>query len=53
VYQLWSEENKKNWKRHDDEVESAKLLIEEAAKLPNKNGLYSVEPLPLHEENLE
>jgi hypothetical protein len=50
VYQLWSDQNKKHWRRHDDEIESAKILIREAANLPNKNGLYSVEPIPLHEE---
>jgi hypothetical protein len=51
VYQLWSDQNKKNWRRHDNELESAEILIREAANLPNKNGLYAVEPIPLHKED--
>jgi hypothetical protein len=48
IYQLWSDHASKQWKRDPDEVNSAKILIEEASR--NLNSLYSVESVPLHKE---
>ena len=49
IYQLWSNQTSQQWKRDPDEVKSAKILIEEAAR--NANSLYGVEPVSLHEED--
>ncbi|KAJ7577189.1 hypothetical protein C8J56DRAFT_799033 [Mycena floridula] len=49
MYCLWAAEDQKKWKRDDNEVKSAKILLEEAAKfedVPGK-GLYAIEPIPL------
>lgn len=48
IYQLWSDHASQQWKRDADEVVSAKILIDEAAKDPS--SLYTVESIPLHEE---
>lgn len=48
IYRLWSEQMSKKWKRDPDEVKSAKILIEEAAK--DTSSMYCVENIPLHEE---
>jgi hypothetical protein len=48
VYLLWSDIASKAWKKCDDEVQSAKVLLEEACKNDHeKSGLYSAEPIPL------
>lgn len=49
VYQMWLDIASTKWKRDEDEVKSAKVLIEEAHK-SGKHGLYTVEPVPLKEE---
>jgi len=52
VYSLWSDITSKAWKRCDDEVQSAKVLLEEARKNDHeKSGLYSAEPIPLARED--
>jgi hypothetical protein len=38
------------WKRDEDEVKSAKILLEEARE-SGKHGLYTVEPISLEEED--
>jgi hypothetical protein len=45
--------NRKSWKRDDDEVKSAKKLIEEAASLPRTEAerLNRVELIPLEDED--
>jgi len=48
IYQLWSDHASKQWKHDPDEVKSAKILIEEVSR--NRNSLYTVEPIPLHDE---
>ncbi|KAF9563663.1 hypothetical protein CPC08DRAFT_632434 [Agrocybe pediades] len=49
IYRLWSNHRSGKWKRDpSDEVNSAKILIEEASKQPK--SIYSVEPIPLHDE---
>jgi len=51
VYQLWSDQTCKNWKRDPDEVKSAKILLDEASKPQlGQKGLYVVQPIPLHDE---
>ena len=54
VYNLWSEHVSKKWKRDEDEVKSAKMLIEEASNPQNQGnearGLYTIMPVPLHDE---
>jgi hypothetical protein len=50
IFQIWSKIDSQNWKRDEDELKSAKMLLEEARK-PGKHGLYTVEPIPLHEED--
>ena len=54
IYNLWSEHVSKKWKRDEDEVKSAKILIEEASNPQNRanepHGLYTVMPVPLHDE---
>jgi hypothetical protein len=54
IYNLWSERVSKKWKRDEDEVKSAKILIEEASSPQNEghetHGLYTVMPVPLHDE---
>jgi MULE transposase domain len=51
IYQLWSDQTCKNWKRDPDEVKSAKILLDEASKPQlGQKGLYVVQPIPLHEE---
>ena len=52
VYSLWSDITSKAWKRCDDEVKSAKILMDEACKNNSeKSGIYSVEPIPLAQED--
>ena len=48
VYSLWQNITSKAWKQADDEVTSAKILLEEARQ-PNKDRpiLYTVEPIPI------
>lgn len=48
IYRLWAEQKSKEWKRDPDELKSAKILIDEASK--DRSSLYSVESIPLHEE---
>jgi len=50
VFQIWSKINSQNWKCDEDELKSTKTLLEEAQK-PGKHGLYTMEPIPLHEED--
>jgi hypothetical protein len=54
IYNLWSEHNSKKRKRDEDEVKSAKLLINEASSQHGhengSSGLYTVMPVPLHDE---
>lgn len=54
IYNLWSEHISKKWKRDEDEVKSAKLLISEASSQHGhengSSGLYTVMPVPLHDE---
>ncbi|KAG6819142.1 hypothetical protein H0H93_014943 [Arthromyces matolae] len=49
IYQLWIDRSSQDWKRAPDEVESAKILIEEASRLGNKS-LYQVESIAVHGE---
>ena len=54
IYNLWSEHISKKWKRDEDEVKSAKILINKASsQQSHENGsssLYTVTPVPLHDE---
>lgn len=50
IFQIWSKIDSKNWKWDENELKSAKILLEEAHKL-GKHGLYTVEHIPLHEED--
>lgn len=50
VYSLWSDLTSKAWKRADNEVESAKILLDESRK-SKKPGLYTVEPIQLIPED--
>jgi hypothetical protein len=55
IYNMWSEHISKKWKRDEDEVKSAKMLIDEASiqqspENGSKVGLYTVMPVPLHDE---
>ena len=49
VYQMWLDIASTKWKQDEDEVKSAKVLLEEAWE-SGKHGLYTVEPIPLEEE---
>lgn len=55
IYSIWSELSSRKWKRDDDEVKSARILIEEAAKLKaspdQKQRLYEIDPIPLPQHN--
>ena len=46
---MWLDVASKKWKRDEDEVKSAKILLEEARQ-SGKPALYTVEPIPLEEE---
>lgn len=48
VYARWAAQDRKNWKRDDDEVKSASLLIAEAESL---SSLYTVAPIELPTED--
>jgi len=50
IFQIWSKIDSKSWGRGENELESAKILLEKAHK-PGKHELYTVEPIPLHEED--
>jgi hypothetical protein len=50
VYQMWLDVASTKWKRDEDEVKSAKILLEEARQ-SGKQGMYTVEPIPLEEED--
>lgn len=54
VVQLWSRLNSHFWKRDEDEVRSAWMLLEEHRTLPSGgslSGCYTVvEPIPIEEE---
>ncbi|KAJ7575437.1 hypothetical protein C8J56DRAFT_801436 [Mycena floridula] len=49
IYHLWAVQDRKRWKRDENELKSAKILLEEAAKLKDvpRKGLCSVEPINL------
>lgn len=47
VYARWAAQDRKNWKRDDDEVNSVSLLIAEAEGL---SSLYTVAPIELPTE---
>ncbi|KAJ3496485.1 hypothetical protein NLJ89_g10479 [Agrocybe chaxingu] len=48
---IWHEKTSHKWKQDPDELKSAKILIEEATStIPKGNPLYSVQSVPLHEE---
>ncbi|KAJ7204151.1 hypothetical protein GGX14DRAFT_369028, partial [Mycena pura] len=55
VYYLWNKKSREKWHRDDDELKSAKIIIEEAAAeaRPHENGppLFRVEPVPLPDVN--
>jgi len=46
---MWLRLTSHAWKRDEDEVKSAKIILEEA-QTAGTHGLYVVEPIPLHEE---
>lgn len=46
---MWSKITSETWKRDEDEVKSAKILIEEA-RMSGKHGMYTVEPIDLELE---
>jgi hypothetical protein len=49
IYQLWSRLSSCTWKRDEDEVWSAWLLLKEFQK-PSPDRLYTVEPIPVEDE---
>ena len=51
IYRLWHDQSCKDWKRDEDEVKSAKILIDEAARSPQSEPFYTVENIPLHNED--
>ncbi|KAF5330152.1 hypothetical protein D9611_010589 [Ephemerocybe angulata] len=53
IRQLWRAEASTDWKRDEDELKSAQILLEEFSERTesDKNrGLYTVEPVKVHEE---
>lgn len=51
IYTLWHNHNSQQWKRDENKVISARILIEEASKKgPGPGGMYKVTPIPLNEE---
>ncbi len=48
VYARWAQNDRKHWKRHDDEFNSALVLLREAANLPEEP---LVEPIKLPKED--
>ncbi|KAG6848130.1 hypothetical protein H0H93_003112 [Arthromyces matolae] len=52
IYHIWHEHNSQKWKRSEDEVESARKLIQEAMQIDNgRSELYKVAPITLHSED--
>ena len=51
VYARWAQQDRLKWKRDDDEVKSAQILLEEARAGHAGNGMYSVAPVKLPEED--
>ena len=49
MYTKWAAVDSVNWKHDQDEVKSAKIILEEARESGN-HGLYKVEPIPLRDE---
>ncbi|KAG6825491.1 hypothetical protein H0H92_003572 [Tricholoma furcatifolium] len=52
IYNMWHEHSSRKWKRNNNEVESAKILIQEARQDTQEDlsNLYIVEPIALHTE---
>ncbi|KAI0291349.1 hypothetical protein B0F90DRAFT_1649641 [Multifurca ochricompacta] len=48
IYHLWSQLSSCTWKRDEDEVQSAQLLLEEF-QMSSPDRLYTVEPIPIEE----
>ncbi|KAJ7718501.1 hypothetical protein B0H14DRAFT_3011233 [Mycena olivaceomarginata] len=46
VYNLWNKQQQTQWRRHDDELESAKLLLKEFSLDPK----YELEPIDLPDD---
>jgi hypothetical protein len=46
---LWSRLSSRTWKRDEDEVQSARLLLEEF-KISSPDRLYTVEPIPVEQD---
>lgn len=48
IYQLWSRLSSRSWKRDEDEIQSARILLKEFQK-PSADHLYTVEPMPVEQ----
>lgn len=48
IYQLWSRLSSRTWKRDEDQIQSAQILLEEFRK-PSSDRMYTVEPIPVEQ----
>ena len=48
IYQLWSRLSSQSWKRDEDEIQSAQILLEEFQE-PSADRPYTVEPIPVEQ----
>ena len=48
IYQSWSRLSSRSWKRDEDEIQSARILLEEFWK-PSADRLYTIEPIPVEQ----
>jgi hypothetical protein len=44
VYDLWFKQRQTHWRRHNDDLESAKILLKEFSQA---NSAYKIEPIPV------
>jgi hypothetical protein len=47
IYRLWAKQDRKKWRRHDDEVISAQKLLSEAENTTVSNGLSKALPIKI------
>ncbi len=48
VYSIWLKQHQQEWKRDEDELASAKILLEEFRNQPSGSA-YNIEPIPMPE----
>ncbi|KAJ7744136.1 hypothetical protein B0H16DRAFT_1322351, partial [Mycena metata] len=47
VYNIWAQQQQKNWRRHENEIESTRILLKEFSA---HGSMYEAEPIPVPQD---